>query len=131
MQGRFQAWLIRRAGAFSVWRPDGTLLEAEALVALSGPTTAEQNEALGLDIGPDSVAAQWDWGPISYPDAVEGLLRLEDRFRRDVESRQPVEAAARSSWRYRSRRCWRARSGRRARSAGAGRRAGPRASRGA
>jgi hypothetical protein len=33
------------------------------------------------------VAAKWDGSPISYPDAVEGLLWLEDRYRREVEAR--------------------------------------------
>ena len=92
-EGGYRSALV--AGAFSVWRPDGTLLESEALVVPEGPTIVEQNKALGLAITPESVVAQWDWGPISYPDAVAGLLALEDRFRRDVESRQPAETAPR------------------------------------
>ena len=33
------------------------------------------------------MTAKWDGFPISYPDAVEGLLWLEDRYRREVEAR--------------------------------------------
>src|SRR5438445_406095 len=63
-----------RIGVFSVWRPDGSLLQSETVVAPDGPTLAEQNRALGLSITPDSVVAQWDGWPVSYADAVEGLL---------------------------------------------------------
>ena len=33
------------------------------------------------------MTAKWDGFPISYPDAVEGLFWLEDRYRREVEAR--------------------------------------------
>jgi hypothetical protein len=87
-EGGYRAALL--AGALSVWRPDGTLLESEALVTPEGPDIVEQNDARGLSINPESVVAQWDWGPISYPDAVEGLLYLEDRYRREVEAKEPA-----------------------------------------
>ena len=85
-EGGYVAALV--AGAFSVWRPDASLLESEALVPPEGPGVVEQNQALGLTITPESVIAQWDWGPISYPDAVAGLLDLEDRYRREVEAKE-------------------------------------------
>jgi hypothetical protein len=75
------------SGALTVWRPDGTVLSSEGLPLSDGTEIAEQNDALGLPITPDSVAAKWDGWPISYPDAVEGLLWLEDRYRREVEAR--------------------------------------------
>src|SRR5207245_1900142 len=46
------------AGAFAVWRPDGTLLRSEALVVPDGPGIVEQNKTLGLPITPDSVMAR-------------------------------------------------------------------------
>jgi hypothetical protein len=72
------------AGALTVWRPDGTVLESQTLVVPDGPDLVEQNNALGLQITPTSVVSQWDGRPVDYPDAVEGLLWLEDRYRREV-----------------------------------------------
>ena len=79
-------------GALSVWRPDGTPLEGDAVVIPDGPGVVEQNEALGLKITPESVASKWDGRAVSYADysdAVEGLLWLEDRHRREVEAVLP------------------------------------------
>jgi hypothetical protein len=73
------------SGALTVWRPDGTVLESQTLVVPDGPDLVEQNNALGLRITPSSVVSRWDGRPVDYPDAVEGLLWLEDRYRREVE----------------------------------------------
>jgi hypothetical protein len=73
-------------GVVAVWRPDGKLLESESLLA-EGPDIVEQNEALGVSITPESVAAQWDGRRLTQDilaDTVEGLLWLEDRHGRDL-----------------------------------------------
>jgi len=73
-------------GVVTVWSPDGTLLHSESVLA-KGPGIAEQNEALGLQITPQSVASPWDGRrlrPDILADTVEGLLLLEDRHRREV-----------------------------------------------
>jgi len=73
-------------GVVTVWSPDGKLLHSESLLA-EGPGIVEQNEALGLQITPESVASQWDGRRLSQEilaDTVEGLLWLEDRHRREV-----------------------------------------------
>src|SRR4051812_27650426 len=46
-------------GVVTVWRPDGSLLQSESLLA-EGPGIVEQNKALGFQITPESVASQWD-----------------------------------------------------------------------
>jgi hypothetical protein len=87
-EGRYR--LAFSAGAVTVWRPDGTVLQREARVLPEGPDLAEQNTALGLSITPDSVASQWDGRPLDstmLADTVEGLLLLEDRYRREVEAK--------------------------------------------
>jgi hypothetical protein len=71
-------------GALTVWRPDGSVLESQALLLPDGPDIAQQNGELGLPITPHSVVSRWDGRRIDYADAVEGLLLLEDRFRRDA-----------------------------------------------
>jgi hypothetical protein len=74
-------------GAVTVRRPDGTVLESQSLLA-EGPGIVEQNEALGLQITPESVASQWDGRrltPELLSDTVTGLLWLEDRHRREIE----------------------------------------------
>ena len=71
-------------GIVTVWRPDGSLLQSESLLP-EGPNIVEQNEALGLQITPESVASQWDGRrltPELLSDTVSGLLWLEDRHRR-------------------------------------------------
>ena len=75
-------------GVVTVWRPDGVLLQGESLLA-EGPGIVEQNEALGLQITPESIASQWDGRrltPELLADTVTGLLWLEDRYRRDTEA---------------------------------------------
>ena len=82
-------------GAVTVRRPDGTLLEGGSLLA-QGPGIVEQNEALGLQITPESVASQWDGRRLSaeaLSDTVTGLLWLEGRYRRDVEAMHSALAA--------------------------------------
>jgi len=83
-------------GVVTVWRPDGTLLQSETLIA-EAPGIVEQNEALGLRITPESVASQWDGTRLTaevLADTVTGLLFLEDRYRRDVEAMNVAVAAA-------------------------------------
>jgi hypothetical protein len=75
------------SGALTVWRPDGSVLATDALPLSTGSEIVDENKALDLLITPDSVTAKWDGFPINYPDAVEGLLWLEDRYRREVEAR--------------------------------------------
>ena len=75
------------SGAVTVWRPDGTLLESEALIAPQGPGIVEQHEAAGLDITGETIANEWDGTHPIYPWAVEGLLALEDKYKREVEAR--------------------------------------------
>jgi hypothetical protein len=78
------------AGAVTVGRPDGSVLESEALVLPEGPGIVEHNKALGLSITPESVASQWDGRHLDstiLADTVEGLLLLEDRYRREVEAK--------------------------------------------
>jgi hypothetical protein len=73
-------------GVVTVWRPDGTLLESESLLA-EGPGIVEQNEALGLRITPESIVPEWDGTPLTselLSDTVTALLWLEDRHRREV-----------------------------------------------
>jgi hypothetical protein len=80
-------------GVVTVWAPDGRVLNSESLIA-EGPGIVEQNEALGLGITPESVAAQWDGRrltPEILSDTVAGLLWLEDRHRREIVA---TEAAA-------------------------------------
>jgi hypothetical protein len=80
-------------GVVTVCRPDGTLLHGESLIA-EGPGIVEQNEALGVRITPESVAAQWDarrLTPEILSDTVAGLLWLEDSHRREAVA---TEAAA-------------------------------------
>ena len=72
------------AGALTVWRPDGTVLQSEALFTGDPAAIVEENKDLGLAITPTSVVSQWDGRPVNYADAVEGLLWLEDRYRREV-----------------------------------------------
>jgi hypothetical protein len=74
-------------GALTVWRPDGTVLQSDGLPLADGTEIAAQNKILDLPITPDSARSKWDGWPIDYPDAVEGLLWLEDRYRREVEAR--------------------------------------------
>ena len=76
------------AGAVTVWRPDGTLLATEALVVPEGPGVVEQNEELGLAIDDETCAAEWDTDNPQYHWAVEGLLHLEDRHKREVEAKE-------------------------------------------
>jgi hypothetical protein len=90
-------------GVVTVWRPDGRLLHSETLLA-QGPGIVEQNEGLGLQITPESVASQWDGTRLSselLADTVTGLLLLEDRYRREVEAMNadpdPVSAPAPAS----------------------------------
>jgi hypothetical protein len=78
--------MLFASGAVTVWRPDGTVLASEALPPSTGSEIPEQNHVLDLPISPDSLSAKWDGFPIDYPDAVEGLLWLEDRYRREVEA---------------------------------------------
>jgi hypothetical protein len=75
------------AGALTVWRPDGTMLHSDGLPLADGTEIAAENKALALPITPESVSAKWDGLPIDYGAAVEGLLWLEDRYRREVEAR--------------------------------------------
>jgi hypothetical protein len=75
------------AGALTVWRPEGTVLQSDALPLADGTEIMAKNKALDLTITPDSVSAKWDGWPIDYDGAVEGLLWLEDRHRREVEAR--------------------------------------------
>jgi hypothetical protein len=63
------------------------LLESASLIA-EGPGIIEQNDALGLQITPESVASQWDGRrltPELLSDTITGLLWLEDRYRREAE----------------------------------------------
>src|SRR5438874_997057 len=86
-------------GVVTVWRPDGTQLESESLIA-EGPGIVEQNEALGLQITPESLASQWDGRrltPQILADTVGGLLWLEDNYRRDVGATNSTETAAEPS----------------------------------
>jgi hypothetical protein len=82
------------AGAFSVWRPDGSLLASEALVAPEGPGIVEQNVALGLKITADTIACKWDGAPFDLSTCVEGLLHLEDLYKRDVEAKLPPDSSS-------------------------------------
>jgi hypothetical protein len=75
------------AGALTVWRPEGTVLQSDALPLADGTEIMAKNKALDLTITPDSVSAKWDGWPIDYDGAVEGLLWLEDRHRREVDAR--------------------------------------------
>jgi hypothetical protein len=89
-------------GVVTVRRPDGTLLQTEALLA-EGPGIVEQNEALGLQITPESVASQWDGRrltPEILSDTVASLLWLEDRYRRDVEATDAVAGVAQPDREY-------------------------------
>ena len=82
-------------GVVTVRHPDGTLLESGSLIA-EGPGIVEQNEALGLQITPESVASQWDGRrltPEILADTVAGLLWLEDRYRREVEATNTIPRA--------------------------------------
>jgi hypothetical protein len=63
------------------------VLSSQGLPLADGTEIADENKALGLPITPESISAKWDGWPINYPDAVEGLLWLEDRYRREVEAR--------------------------------------------
>ena len=76
------------ADAITVWRPDGSLLATEALVVPEGPGVVEQNEELGLAIDDETCAAEWDTDNPQYHWAVEGLLHLEDRHKREVEAKE-------------------------------------------
>ena len=81
-------------GLGTVWRPDGTLLASESLIA-EDPGIVEQNKALGLHITPESVAAQWDGTrltPEILSDTVTGLLWLEDRCRREAAATNAAAA---------------------------------------
>jgi len=83
-------------GQVSVWRPDGTLLHSESLLA-DGPDIVEQNAALGLEITPEFVAPEWDGRrltPRILADTVEGLLWLEDRHRQEVAAMNAALVAA-------------------------------------
>jgi hypothetical protein len=77
------------AGAVTVWRPDGSLLQSEALPVPSGPGIVEQNEALGIRITAESVASKWE-GPrgCDYGMAIDALLGMEARARREELSPQ-------------------------------------------
>jgi hypothetical protein len=72
------------AGAVTVRRRDGSVLATESVLVPTGPGIVEQHEARGLHITPDSVVAKWDGRHPNYPDAVEGLCWLEDRYHREV-----------------------------------------------
>jgi hypothetical protein len=74
------------AGALTVWRPDGSVLQSDGLFTGDPAAIVAENKRLGLPITSTSVVSQWDGRAVSYPDAVEGLLRLEDRYRREVEA---------------------------------------------
>jgi hypothetical protein len=75
------------AGAVSVWRPDGYLLQCEALLVPTGPGIVELNEALGVRITAKDVASKWEGpGSCDYGMAIDALLGLEDRYRREVDA---------------------------------------------
>jgi hypothetical protein len=83
-------------GVVNVWKPDGSLLHSESLLA-NGPGIVEQNEALGLRITPESVASQWDGRRLTHEmlsDTVAGLLWLEDRYHREVEATNSTTVTA-------------------------------------
>jgi len=81
-------YTIRFAGrALTVWRPDGTVLQSDGLPLADGTEVAAENKILDLPITPDSARSKWDGWAIDYAGAVEGLLWLEDRYRREVEAR--------------------------------------------
>jgi len=83
-------------GVVNVWKPDGSLLHSESLLA-NGPGIVEQNEALGLRITPESVVSQWDGRRLTHEmlsDTVGGLLWLEDRYRREVEATNSATVTA-------------------------------------
>jgi hypothetical protein len=79
------------AGAVTVWRPDGTLLQSEALLVPAGPGLVEQNEALGLRITAKAVEPKWDGRNVDYPLVIDVLLGLEGRHRREVEGTERVD----------------------------------------
>ena len=81
------------AGALTVWRPDGTVIHSDGLPLADGTEIAQENKALGLPITPDAVSAKWDGWPIDYGAAVEGLLWLNDRYRREVDAVSSVNRA--------------------------------------
>ena len=89
-------------GVVTVWRPDGSLLHGESLIA-EGPGIVEQNEALGLRITPESAASQWDGTRLTaelLSDTVTGLLWLEDRHRRDTAAMEVAPAPAEPQQEY-------------------------------
>ncbi|MEY2566819.1 MAG: hypothetical protein QOE35_1348 [Actinomycetota bacterium] len=62
------------------WRPDGEPLDPSPHAApLVGPDIAEQNQAAGLTITPDTPVAQWDGSDLELNWCVEGLLACEER----------------------------------------------------
>jgi hypothetical protein len=74
------------AGAVTVWRPDGSLLQSEALLVPTGPGIVEQNEARGVRITAKAVEPKWDGRNVDYPLVIDVLLGLEDRHRREVDA---------------------------------------------
>jgi hypothetical protein len=76
----------------TVWRPDGTLLHSESLLA-DGPGIVEQNEALGLDITPETIVPDWDGRRVTpevLSDAVDGLLLRENPSRLEFVVSRPA-----------------------------------------
>jgi hypothetical protein len=62
-------------------RPDGSPLDPSGHPpALEGPEVVEQNEALGLEITPDTPVARWDGSRLDVNWCVESLLCLEGRI---------------------------------------------------
>jgi hypothetical protein len=89
-------------GDLTVWRPDGTVLESESLLA-QGPGIVEQNEAIGLEITPESVASQWEGTPLTserLADTVSALLWLEDRARRAAAATDAAPTVAEPDGEY-------------------------------
>ena len=76
-------------GAISVWRPDGTLVETEALMPPPEPGIVEQHESAGLE---PRYANEWDGSHPNYSWAIEGLLWLEDKYKREIEAVDAVVA---------------------------------------
>jgi hypothetical protein len=79
----------------AIWfRPDGEPLNPSPhAVELLGPDIAEQNQAAGLTITPDTPVARWDGSNLELNWCVEGLLAREERTAR-VEPMEPPGAAS-------------------------------------
>jgi hypothetical protein len=70
----------------TVWhRPDGSLVDPSCHAPeLTGPTVMEQNTFYDLPITPDTPVALWDGTHPIYSWAVEDLLLLENKYRKQM-----------------------------------------------